>query len=146
MWNQISVMKMFIVYLKESVLRILIFILYITNIKGVIKTSCCHLYADDTIFIQSASDPDSLIESLERKLLNIDNWLESNKMTINTKKLRGFSLVMNHILRSLTTKLSSISTLHLMERTKLSTLECILTISCNRINKLKTSPKRCLSN
>ena len=49
------------------------------------ENSYCHLYADDMIFIQSAFDPDSLIESLERELVNVDNWFEINKMTINKK-------------------------------------------------------------
>ena len=42
--------------------------------KSVIQNSC-HLYADDTIILKSASDPDSLISSLEREILNVDQWL-----------------------------------------------------------------------
>ena len=45
-----------------------------------------HLYADDTIILKGASDPDSLIESLERELSNVDHWISINKMIINTKK------------------------------------------------------------
>ena len=36
--------------------------------------------------LKSASHLDSLISSLERELLNVDQWLSINKMTVNTKK------------------------------------------------------------
>ena len=64
----------------------LLFLLYINDVKSVIQNSYCHLYADDTIIIKSASDPDSLMSNLERELLNVDQWLSINKMTVNTKK------------------------------------------------------------
>ena len=59
------------------------------------------------IILKGASDTDSLFESLERELCNVDHWLSINKMTINTKKLRLFSLGIRHISRNLTTKLST---------------------------------------
>ena len=69
-----------------SVLGPLLFLLYINDIKSIIENSYFHLFADDTIIIQTASDPDSLVLSLERELENVANWLENNKMTINTQK------------------------------------------------------------
>ena len=68
------------------VLGPLLFPFYVNEIKSVIKNSYCHLYADDTIIIQSASDPDTLISGLERKLENVDIWLNISKITINTKQ------------------------------------------------------------
>ena len=50
-----------------------LFLLHINDIKAVIQNSIYDLYAHDTILIQRASDPDSLIESLEGAVLNVDN-------------------------------------------------------------------------
>ena len=46
-----------------SVLGPLLFLLYIDDIKSVIQNAYYHLYANDTITLKGASDPDSLIAS-----------------------------------------------------------------------------------
>ena len=75
-----------------SVLGSLLFLLYIDDIKAVIQNAYCHLYAYDTIILKDTSDPDSLIASLERDLINVDHLLSINKMTINTKQKRDYFL------------------------------------------------------
>ena len=50
----------------DSVLGLLLFVLYIDYIKSVIQNIYCHLYED------------------------VDHWLSINKMTINTKKKKRF--------------------------------------------------------
>ena len=75
--------------LQGSVLGLLLFMLYIGNIKYVIQNAYYHLYADDFKLHNSfkgASDPDSLIKNLEREVSNVSHCLSINKMTINTKK------------------------------------------------------------
>ena len=84
-----------------------------------------------------------MTESMERELRNVDHWLSINKMTINTKKLRLFSLEIRHISsRNLTTKRSGIWILHSKEKIKSNILEYFLMIKCNGSTKSETSPKR----
>ena len=56
-------MKMFMIY----VLGLLLFLLYIEDIKSVIQNTYCHLYAN----------PD---KKVWRELSNIDHWLSINKL------------------------------------------------------------------
>ena len=59
-----------------SILSPHVFVLYIYDIKSVIQNTYCHIqYADDTMILKGAPDPDSLIESLDRELNNVDHWL-----------------------------------------------------------------------
>ena len=70
-----------------SVLGPLLFLLYINDIGDCIKTGTFyHLYADDTIIIQSADDPDSLRAGLSGQLKDLGQWFYHCKLSVNTSK------------------------------------------------------------
>ena len=68
-------MKMFMIY----VLGLLLFLLYIEDIKSVIQNTYCHLYAN----------PD---KKVWRELSNIDHWLSINKFYNKTVRHLGTPL------------------------------------------------------
>ena len=70
----------------QYILGPLLFLLYIDDLKSVIKLGYHHLYADDTIIIISHENLDTLTSQVETELSHIDLWLKNNKMTINTDK------------------------------------------------------------
>ena len=70
-----------------SVLGPFLFLLYINNIFDCIQSKTfCHLYADDTVIIQSAKDPESLKQGLEMQLEYLSAWFFCNKLSVNTGK------------------------------------------------------------
>ena len=71
-----------------SVLGPLLFLLYINDIFDCINPSktFCHLYADDTIIIQSSRSPISLKSGLEQQLEDLSSWFYNNKLSVNTDK------------------------------------------------------------
>ena len=70
-----------------SVLGPLLFLVYINDIgKSIQPSTFYHLYADDTIIIQSADTPDELTLSLEDQLSDLGKWFHQNKLSVNTSK------------------------------------------------------------
>lgn len=71
-----------------SVLGPLLFLIYIyiNDINKAITSSYFHLYADDTIIIQSHDDPLALVQNMETELINIHEWFVLHKLTANKKK------------------------------------------------------------
>ena len=70
-----------------SVLGPLLFLLYINDIFDCVHSKTfCHLYADDTVIIQSAKSAESLKTGLEMQLEYLSAWFYCNKLSVNTTK------------------------------------------------------------
>ena len=70
-----------------SVLGPFLFLLYINDIFDCVHSKTfCHLYADDTVIIQSAKNPESLKAGLEMQLEYLSAWFYCNKLSVNTSK------------------------------------------------------------
>ena len=69
-----------------SILGPLLFLLYINDIKNVSNILFPIIYADDTnIFIQGNCIDDLILE-MNRELVKLNNWFQSNKLSLNVKK------------------------------------------------------------
>ena len=73
-------------YLKSSVLEPLIFLTYINDLHLAIKYSEVHHFADDTKLINIHSSVNFINEQVSRDLKNFSNWLEANKIFLNSRK------------------------------------------------------------
>ena len=71
-----------------SVLGPLLFLLYINDINQSInpQKTFHHLYADDTIIIQSSKTPVQLKTDMNQQLLDLSNWFIKNKLSVNASK------------------------------------------------------------
>ena len=70
-----------------SVLGPLLFLLYINDIGDCIShDTFYHLYADDTIIIRSANDPELLRSSMMQQLKDLGKWFFNSKLSVNTSK------------------------------------------------------------
>ena len=71
-----------------SVLEPLLFLLYINDINQSINAekTFYHLYANNTVIIQSSEDPEKLKTCLNQQLSNISNFFHDNKLSVNTTK------------------------------------------------------------
>ena len=73
--------------LHGSVLRPLLFIIYVNSLPDSVTCKCI-MYADDTTLLCSSSDPISLQSDLTSSLTSIANWFKVNKLTLNVKKAK----------------------------------------------------------
>ena len=69
-----------------SILGPLLFLLYINDLPNAARMAETLLFADDTSIFYSHSDPKHLISVLNTELTEIDNWMKSNKLSVNIKK------------------------------------------------------------
>ena len=70
-----------------SILDPLLFILYINDLQIVTKNTGVLLYADDTV-LKSTNNKDFIAFAHRSALLEVNDWLDKNKLTLNVKKPR----------------------------------------------------------
>ncbi len=63
-----------------------LFLLYINDLPRCLQTTKARLFADDTTLSISASTVDELGSKLNHDLLNVNEWLIANKLTLNEAK------------------------------------------------------------
>ena len=70
-----------------SILGPLLFILYIKDLQIATKNTVVLLYADDTV-LKSTNNKDYIDFAHRSALLEVNDWLDKNKLTLNVKKPR----------------------------------------------------------
>ena len=69
-----------------SIIRPLLFILYINNVNNVLNEIFPILFADDTTMLIEGNNLDVIITSLNSELDRINTWLKFNKLSLNVTK------------------------------------------------------------
>ena len=69
-----------------SVLGPLLFLLYINDFNSSAEGIEFHLFADDSNLFYSHKNVHSLEEKLNHELININEWLRANKLSLNVEK------------------------------------------------------------
>ena len=68
-----------------SILGPLLFIVFVNSLPDSVKGKCV-MYADDTTLLTSSSDPLALETDLKGSLDMVQNWFDTNQLTLNIKK------------------------------------------------------------
>jgi hypothetical protein len=71
-----------------SVLGPLLFILYINDIKNVLRYSKLNLFADDTLIYIAADTLDEAVNRMNDDLVSLFQWLAWNKLKLNVQKTK----------------------------------------------------------
>ena len=69
-----------------SLLRLLLFNVFINDLNFSVQLSSLRLYADDTTAYASNTDISALELSLDKDLENLSSWFASNYLSVNNKK------------------------------------------------------------
>ena len=71
-----------------SVLGPILFILYINDMKRVLRYCDINLFADDTVLFIAAKNLSEAVEHLNEDLHSLGNWLKFKKLKLNTSKTK----------------------------------------------------------
>jgi len=89
-----------------SVLSPILFALYYNDVLSVLTEVKFVLFADDLVFYTGGSNTSEIIQKLEVKLFDLNNWFKVRKLTINAEKTK-FMLFHKTSERNLNLNLSS---------------------------------------
>lgn len=71
-----------------TALSVILFIIYIDSITKVPKHGSVILFADDTLLIVKDRDPKTAIHKINDDMIEIEKWLNINKLKLNTEKTK----------------------------------------------------------
>ncbi|CAB3991327.1 Hypothetical predicted protein [Paramuricea clavata] len=84
-----------------SILGPLLFLLYINDLPNCNLIPDEHLYADDTTLTYADNDINQLLSVMDSDLLSLRNWLNINKLSLNTLKTKCMFIATRHKLATL---------------------------------------------
>ena len=84
-----------------SVFGPLLLLIYINDLQACPFSSSVTMYAGDTCFTSSESDPETLQLRLNSDLKIVHTWLQANKLILNVKKTKYLIIASNHRLNQL---------------------------------------------
>ena len=76
-----------------SIIGPLLFLLYINDLTNVTKKMFSLLFADDSNMFLSGKNSDDLIKTMNDEMINVVDWLQLNKLSLNLKKKNTFHLL-----------------------------------------------------
>ena len=71
-----------------SILGPILFIIYVNDFPKCLRYSSCLAFADDTTILISGKNKKNLYDNANEELNNIDNWLVTNKLSLNIDKTK----------------------------------------------------------
>ena len=71
-----------------SILGPLLFLIYINDLSHMVNNTSMYLYADDTVLLSNNPCINTCTENMQRDLIIIAKWCQSNKLSLNIKKTK----------------------------------------------------------
>ena len=66
----------------------LLFLIYINDLSHMVNNTSMYLYADDTVLLSTDSCINTCTENMQRDLIIIAKWCQTNKLSLNIKKTK----------------------------------------------------------
>ena len=79
-----------------SVLGPILFIMYINDIKIILKNSHVNLFADDTVIYCSGQNIDDVVNKLNTDLFKLQKWLNYKKLKLNISKTKSMLITLKN--------------------------------------------------